>query len=108
MEGKRKKKQYRVICGYCKKDSVLYCRSLCRRCYDDQKIREEFQVSSKKGSKARMLGAFKNGETYTSSPNLREPEPTDAMPGSEEKIRIMEYRAANGFSIFSPNDRNGK
>lgn len=31
-------------------------------------------------------------------------EPTDAIPGSEEKIQVMRDRWANGYSIHHPND----
>lgn len=35
---------------------------------------------------------------------IKIPKPTDALPGSEEKIQILEQRAANGETLFHPND----
>ena len=34
------------------------------------------------------------------------PTPTDASPGSDEKITIMRWRAENGFRIFHPRDNS--
>jgi hypothetical protein len=34
-----------------------------------------------------------------------DPYPTDAIPGSLDKIAVMEQRAMRGYSIFSPQDR---
>jgi hypothetical protein len=35
------------------------------------------------------------------------PEPTTALPGSAEKKRVMEFRAAMGWAIFHPQDARG-
>ena len=34
-----------------------------------------------------------------------EPEPTDAMPGSWEKLQVLIERAANGQELWHPDDR---
>lgn len=33
-----------------------------------------------------------------------QPEPTDALPGTEEKVRILEERARRGQSLWHPLD----
>jgi len=35
------------------------------------------------------------------------PEPTDALPGSDEKKRVMEERARRGFLVLHPLDARG-
>jgi len=44
-------------------------------------------------------------ELYAGKPYA---EPTDAMPGSVEKLQIMIDRVANGFSAISPGDRKDR
>ena len=34
-------------------------------------------------------------------------QPTDALPGTEEKIRILTERASRGEALFHPKDRPG-
>lgn len=63
---------------------------LCRACYDDADARERFCVSRK------------TTEAVEDIP--LPPEPTDAPPGSLEKIEVMEARALAEVAIFHPED----
>lgn len=39
-------------------------------------------------------------------PSSRDPaEPTDALPGTPEKLAVLAWRAANGFRLWHPADR---
>lgn len=40
------------------------------------------------------------------SPARRQPTPTEAMPGSADKIEVMRQRVANGEPVFADGDRN--
>ncbi len=35
------------------------------------------------------------------------PEPTQHLPGTEGKLIVMEWRAANGFSLWHPDNARG-
>lgn len=69
-------------------------RGLCYTCYQDGAIR------------AQHKGAIGHGiEGQRVRPGKRLPaEPTTALPGSEEKIRVLEARAARGEQLHHPQD----
>lgn len=54
-----------------------------------------------------LVDSLKTTKTPEESEDLPESgEPTNAMPGSEEKMRIMQDRLAAGFSAFCTGDRD--
>src|SRR5687768_9146829 len=88
-------RKVRVICQHCRKVLANRPRGLCWSCYYTPGVREKFPSTSKFAR--RGVGDF-NGR-------IRLPETaTDAEPGSEEKLRILEERARLGLSLFHPDD----
>lgn len=65
-------------------------RGLCWRCHSDYDIRQIYRSTTDSGTPT--TGGLKHGE------------PTMALPGTEEKIRVLEERAANGLALFHPRD----
>jgi len=43
---------------------------------------------------------------YLDNPELDDPEPTDAPPGSPAKLEILAARAASGQALWHPEDRH--
>jgi hypothetical protein len=95
----------RVVCGKQKKTmgGCLHCgkyrrivgKGLCTTCYLNPAIWASYPVLG-----YRM--ATGQADTHRGLP-LPE-EPTDALPGTEEKMRVMGDRAANHRQIFHPLD----
>jgi hypothetical protein len=83
-----------VVCRHCNRSPINRPRALCWNCYYAPGVKDLYPSTSPQrqgnglGNKAGRLPA----------------EPTDAQPGSERKIRVMEQRAARGESIFHPDD----
>lgn len=65
-------------------------RGLCWRCHNQPEVRKLYRA------------ATDNGVPYTGG--SRRGEPTNALPGTEEKIRVLEERAAKGLALFHPQD----
>jgi hypothetical protein len=82
-------------CRNCRRVESNRPRGLCWSCYYTPGVRELFPSTSKFAR--RGLG---NG--YVVEPPL--PEPTDATPGSLEKVAVLEERARIGVSLWHPND----
>lgn len=66
---------------------------LCRRCYETPAVRELYPVPDKYAAREPVVA-------YTGEPT----EPTDAAPGTADKVAVMEARAACGQSLFHPLD----
>lgn len=108
-------------CRHCKENAATRPRGLCRSCYYDLGIRAQYRSTSKYG--------LREGSDYKES--LKRPadvltrlvrdvlderkahllqvlQPTDAIPGSEEKVRILIERAKLArklrVSLFQPGD----
>lgn len=81
-------------CRHCGKVRTFRRRMLCGTCYDRPAVREA------------AGGGFGHGyEGRRRRPGRRLPaEPTDALPGTEAKIRVLERRAARGEQLFHPLD----
>lgn len=69
-------------------------KGLCWRCHSTPEINSQYQSTSK----FRPLGE----KDFIGSVPLAEP--TDALPGTDEKVRVMESRAALGLALFHPLD----
>lgn len=79
---------------------ALWPRGLCRLCYYDPAIRERYR---------RIRGTV-NTESRLPALNrvrlrLRIPQPTQALPGSAEKIAVLMARVAAGQYLHHPKDR---
>lgn len=73
-------------------------RGLCSQCFDDRAIRSKYPSAWDTVGAAKVyLLKFEENPPFSS-------ESTTAMPGSEEKIQVMELRASLGQQIFHPND----
>lgn len=85
-------------CRHCGRGKICRPRGLCWTCYYTPGVKEQFPSTSKFAR--RGLGNF-NGNAPT--PDT----PTDAPPGSEEKLAVLAERAKNRQSLWHPQDRPG-
>lgn len=72
-------------------------RGLCKTCWLVPSIRSLHPVKN-------PLVQKQVGRTPEGVQSLLDPNPTDALPGSPEKVSVLEYRAQMGYSLFHPND----
>jgi hypothetical protein len=84
-----------MLCRHCHSGTVSRPRGLCWPCYYTAGVRDLYPSTSKYGR--RGLGNF-NGATPLPAV------PTDAMPGSPEKVAILMERAQNRLSLWHPED----
>ena len=78
------------MCRHCGNPRSRRPRGLCWTCYESDVIRGLYEP--------------KNPNGYGPTGTYRLAEPTDALPGTEEKVRVMEDRAARGLALFHPDD----
>ena len=79
-------------CIHCRKRLVSRARELCAVCYRSRKIRRSYPPTPRQDP---------SGYDYTT----RVPcEPTDAWPGTNEKLAVLMRRAANGEHLFHADD----
>src|SRR5581483_10972436 len=82
------------LCRHCQKVKSNRPRGLCWSCYYTPGVRELYPSTSKF---ARRGVADFNGRA-------KMPEPTDALPGTPEKVRVLEERARLGQQLWHPLD----
>lgn len=80
-------------CRHCQKAPIHKPRNLCYNCYMDLSIRNLYPVSVK---------AYEIRDTY--APRPLDTNPTQTIPGSEEKILLMMDRAKRGVQLFHPDE----
>ena len=81
-------------CQHCHIRRVSRPRNLCWACYDDFGIRDQYEFVPREGKAV--------PDAYRTA---REPaEPTQARPGTAEKVDVMVARAEAGESVFHPDD----
>ena len=80
------------LCRNCQRVSASRRRGLCWSCYHAPGVREKFPSTSKMGRR----GVGYRGNIL--------PEPTDAPPGTEAKVRVLEERARLGQALWHPLD----
>lgn len=82
------------LCRYCGEAPVNRPRGLCWGCFYRPGVRQLFPTLSKFGRRgvADFYGRGSFGE------------PTDALPGTPEKVEVMVERARLGQQIFHPDD----
>jgi hypothetical protein len=90
-------------CRHCKNRLGYRPRGLCSLCYFTPGIREQYPIDRENGSDAA------NGRAYTSRVARRAArglpaEPTDALPGTAEKVEVLRERAQQGVSLWHPLD----
>lgn len=81
-------------CRHCKLPKNLVGRGLCYRCYQD--VRDQYAPLRDCFAQERPDGNY-----HLPCPS----EPTDAPPGSAEKMRVLALRVKNGESLWHPADR---
>jgi hypothetical protein len=84
-----------MLCRHCQKVKPNRPRGLCWSCYYSPCVRDQFPSTSKFAR--RGVGNF-NGR------GKLPPVPTDALPGTPEKVDIMAERARLGVSLWHPLD----
>lgn len=82
-------------CRFCHRKPVNRPRGLCWSCYYRPEVRAQFPSSSKFGRRG-VLDRY--GGT------AQAPVPTSALPGSAEKVAVLEQRAQLGVSLWHPLD----
>jgi hypothetical protein len=84
-----------MLCRHCGKVPSSRPRGLCWSCYYTPGVREQHPSTSKFAH--RGLGNF-NGQPG------QLPSPTRALPGSPEKVAVLEQRVLQKQSLWHPND----
>ena len=84
-----------MLCRHCQKVKSNRPRGLCWSCYYRPGVRDQYPSTSKF---ARRGVTDFNGATKTAG------QPTDALPGSEEKVAVLAERARLGLSLWHPLD----
>jgi hypothetical protein len=88
-------KEIKMLCRHCQKTNSNRPRGLCWACYYTPGVREQFPSTSKFAR--RGVGNF---NVRTKLP----PGPTNALPGTPEKVAVLEERARLGVSLWHPLD----
>src|SRR5262245_64949454 len=84
-----------MMCRHCGQARVNRPRGLCWSCYYKPGVRDLYPSTSKFAR--RGVGDF-NGRAALAA------RPTDAPPGSPEKVAVLEERARLGLSLWHPHD----
>jgi hypothetical protein len=84
-----------MMCRHCGRVKSNRPRGLCWSCYYTPGVREMYPSTSKFAR--RGVGDF-NGTAQLAA------QPTQAPPGSQEKVAILEQRARLGLSLWHPLD----
>lgn len=87
-----------TICRHCSRGKVNRPRGLCWTCWHDVEVRERYPIVASRYT-ARGHGNGPGGYAL--------PEPTAAVPGTPEKIAVLERRARDGLALFHPLDAGG-
>ena len=84
-----------MICRHCQKVKSNRPRGLCWSCYYRPGVRDQYPSTSKY---ARRGVVDFNGKTAQAAL------PTNALPGTEEKVAVLADRARLGLSLWHPLD----
>lgn len=84
-----------MLCRHCQKVKSNRPRGLCWSCYYAPGVRERFPSTSKFAR--RGVGNFNRRSKLP-------PYPTDALPGTVQKVAALEERARLGVSLWHPLD----
>lgn len=87
----------RTMCIHCHKRLITRPRQLCRGCYYSPGLRERYPP--------KIVNTDSRGSGIANKRTLPlPPEPTQTRPGSEERILVLQDRAAKGFQLWHPDD----
>jgi hypothetical protein len=89
-------------CRHCRRRKRCRPRGLCFTCHRRPEVRAKYPVGSAAGANAIYA---KRAEPDTNRQKPLPAEPTDAPPGSEEKMQVMRERLRAGFQLHHPGDR---
>lgn len=84
-----------MLCRHCQRSLVSRPRGLCWSCFYTPEVRELYPVSSKFARRGLGIG---------NSVVVPPPFPTTALPGTNEKIAILQQRALARQELFHPQD----
>ncbi|MFO0881672.1 MAG: hypothetical protein U0840_30610 [Gemmataceae bacterium] len=84
-----------MLCRHCQKVRSNRPRGLCWSCYYSPGVRDQYPSTSKYAR--RGVSDFNGRATVAARP-------TRALPGSEEKVRVLEERARKGLALWHPED----
>lgn len=87
------------LCRHCRRLRATRPMGLCWTCYYTPGVRSLYPSTSKYARR----GVRDFVISVVGSPRLP-PEPTTALPGSEEKIEVLAERARLGVSLWHPDD----
>jgi hypothetical protein len=83
-----------MLCRHCQKVQSNRPRGLCWSCYYRPGVREKYPSTSKFARRG-VGNTNRKGDM---------PEPTDALPGTPEKVLVLEERARNNQCLWHPLD----
>ena len=89
----------RPACRHCRQRYSCRPRGLCWPCFGDPAVRDLYPTAITRTSR-RGVGNEAGGYVPPS-------EPTDAAPGTPEKIEVLAERAGRGESLWHPGDAGG-
>jgi hypothetical protein len=84
-------------CRHCKHPRPIHARGLCEKCYRTPSILKLYPIIRDGHT---QLEAYANSNIAPTEADT----PTKALPGSPEKIKVMEDRFVAGQKIFHPGD----
>lgn len=85
------------VCQHCHKTGACRPYQLCWKCYYMEGVRDLYKVHTKWNRR----GAGQDGKNR---PFQLPDSPTSYLPGTEEKIAVLEERASQGISLHHPCD----
>jgi hypothetical protein len=83
-----------MTCVHCCKRTPCRAGGLCTPCYNHPVVRSIYVGRTPEDHRGYGLGNMEGTI----------PTPTDALPGTEEKMRVLEERARLGQRLWHPND----
>jgi len=84
-----------ILCRHCRKRRANKCRNLCWTCYYTPGVRDQYPITSKFGRRSCVPDFLRAAPL---------PVPTDALPGSPEKVRVLADRYNKGLALHHPLD----
>lgn len=85
-------------CVHCGERQANRPRRLCWKCYYTPEVKDQYPPATAHGKRGIALEA----------PRLPADSPTEAFPGTEEKIAVLMRRAALGQALYHPLDAGQK
>ncbi len=83
-------------CRHCSRPKVNRPRGLCWDCYYAPGVRDQYPVVDMASNRR----GHSNGYRVTAIAD----EPTTTLPGTAERLAVLEQRAASGMSLWHPRD----